>query len=478
MPRLKPRPIVARRTAAPTFSPFLSQITLADAVADQPRQSWVQLFQTGKYWDTRYGNFAITPTDLSQIAANFGTPALVPVDYNHGTSRPVSPEAGKAAGKIVAVEIRASGQQLWGQVEWTEQAAAMIDAKEYQAMSPTFQYGYKHSDGREMGTTLLAAALTNRPVLDGMAEIAAGVWMGGPGALQLADSPADLPAEGSPAEEAVEQIFSYDEQRRRVQAALAERYALGTPDIYGPCCGVYLLDLYDGRAIFRVWRESADGAAFQVTYEISADGAVTFTSEPAEVVATWTPLASATAQETAMSKDAKTVTTKDAKGADVTLSAETVAALVAAHAPAPAQVIDLAKFAELQASVTSQGETITQLSQRNAALELAAKTADANAKVKTLIDAGKALPVERDELVELALSNGPLFEKLTAKRPKLVDLGHAIGSDGDRPSTGSNAELDLAVTAELTANPKLTKEQAYAAALEKNPKLYELASAQ
>ncbi len=460
-------PRASRSSSRPSSSlvlrPFVAAIALAAAADGQPRSSWVQLFRTGKFWDQRYGNFAITTQDLNQIADNFGTPVLCPVDYNHGTSTPTTAEIGKAAGKIAEVEIRANGAELWGRVEWTTEAATRIEAGEYMAMSPTFSFNYKHSDGRAIGATLLAAALCNRPVLDGMAavEIAAGLWLEQPGALQLASAPT------AP--------FSFDEQRRRVQAALAEQFGLGLPEEYGPCCGCYLLDMYDGRAIFRVWREGAstDSAALEITFTIGADGAVTFTSAPAEVVATWTPLASA--QETTMSK---TITVKDAKGAEITLSQETVDAIVKAHAPAPAPVIDAA-FTELKTTVASQGVTITELTNKNAALELAARTDKAHAKVETLINAGKAFPVERDELRELALSNETLFDKLTAKRPVIVELNHEHGSGHDNAQgTGGGAELELAVKAERDADPKCTPEQAYSRALDKNPKLYELASRQ
>jgi phage I-like protein len=461
-----PSPSRSTRRTSPatsrTLAPFLALVTLSADDGDQ-RSSAVQLFKVGKYWDERYGNFKIDETDLSQMVANFGTPAIVPVDFNHGTSRPTSPEAGKAAGRIVSLELRAEGRELWGQVEWTEYAASKIEAKEYLAMSPTFRYNYKHSDGRALGTTLLAAALTNRPVLDGMAEIAASqLFLEGLGALELADGD-DAPTSA---------IFSYDEQRRRVQAALSEVYGLGSPTVHGPCCGVYIVDLFDGRVIFYRWVESGTSTHLSVSFELTEDGAVRFTSEPVEVVNAWKALDST--EEQTMSKNLTTV--KDAAGKDVQLSADVIASIQAAAQPAPAaQTIDLAKFAEMETTLASQGTTITELSNRNAALELSAKTTKATADVDALVRAGKVLPVEKDDLIKLAVDNPTAFELATKHRPVIVTLGAAQGVESDRQLSGTTSdELQLAINAETTANPKLTQEQAYALALEKNPRLYEL----
>lgn len=64
----------------------------------------------------------------------------LPVDYEHQND---NPEA-KAKGPIPAAgwikELRADAGGVWGRVEWTATAAAMIASKEYRYLSPSFLF--------------------------------------------------------------------------------------------------------------------------------------------------------------------------------------------------------------------------------------------------------------------------------------------------------------------------------------------------
>lgn len=92
----------------------------------------------------------------------------VVIDYEHQSL--LSSENGKpapASGWFKKLEWR-EGSGLWAvDVEWTENAATMINAKEYQYISPVFSYNKKTG----AITSLLNAALTNTPALDGMSEV-------------------------------------------------------------------------------------------------------------------------------------------------------------------------------------------------------------------------------------------------------------------------------------------------------------------
>lgn len=442
---------------------FLGRIDLADAVADAPRTSWIQLFKTGKFWDERYGNFSITAADLAQMLENFKTvtpqaPTRLPIDYNHGTSRPVSAEAGKAAGWITDLALRAAGDQLWARVEWTDNAAEMIVAKEYQFVSPTFAYDYTHSNGDEIGTTLLAAAICNRPVLEGMEPLSLSQ------ALQV--GVAHLAASARPSlavldDASAEALFTFDEQRRRVQAALTEAFGVvyGFGDC-GPCQGCYLVDLFDGRAIYR----ATDGDLYEVAFEIDGAGDVHFT-RPTEVVADYRPLG-----DTQM---AKLITVKDSKGNDVQLSEEAVLALAKAHAPAPAaETVELARFQELSAKVDAQAATVLDLTAKNATLELASRTSAATAKVDAAIRAGKIAPVERDEQIEFALANAVLFDKTLAKRPVIAKLDVRTGSEGENVAGSAAEEAFALCKTEQDKDPKLSTTDAMSRVFKKNPELY------
>ncbi len=428
---------------------------------DGKRVGWAQVAKTGQFWDPRYGHFSLSHEDLALMLSNFKAGVVgadIPFDFNHGIRKADSAEKGKAAGWVRDMELRAEGEELWALAEWTEEGAEKIEAKEYRYISPSFSYEFKPSEGdrrgQSVGPTIYAAALTNTPVLS-MAP------------LTLSRETLELAADGQAAA-----VFSYDEQRRRIQSALTEKFAPYTDDVYGPCWGVYLVDLFDGRAIYRTY----GGDTYEISFAIGADGAVSFTSAPAEVVATWTPLAS---QETHMSKQpaaTETVTVKDHQGKDVTLAKSVVDELVrGAGAPVPsADQVDLAKqVTDLQATVTSQGATITELSKKNAELALARATDAVTQEVDACIRQGTLLPRDRQEFIDLALSHRALFDRLMKDRPKIVDLAGPRGSSEDAPAGAAEKALDLAISEEQKADPTLTREQAYARALDKNPALYQ-----
>lgn len=140
--------------------------------AESPR-SWIQLAKTGTFVSNRYGKFEITKTDLSQMLHNFvhvtpKSPTELPVDVDHLSMDPKKPGDGVAAGWMKRLELRDEGEELWAEVEWTPTWAEKIRNKEYRFVSPSFVKDHTHKDGEKIGTTLLAAAITNHPFLEGM----------------------------------------------------------------------------------------------------------------------------------------------------------------------------------------------------------------------------------------------------------------------------------------------------------------------
>jgi hypothetical protein len=149
---------------------FPSRISLTGS--KEPR-SWIQLARTGKFKSNRYGAFEISSADLSQMLHNFThitplPPTQLPIDYDHLSMDPKKPGDGIAAGWLQQVELRAEGTELWGEVAWTPDAAQRIQNREYQFVSPSFVKNHTHKTGEKIGTTLLAAAITNHPFLEGM----------------------------------------------------------------------------------------------------------------------------------------------------------------------------------------------------------------------------------------------------------------------------------------------------------------------
>jgi hypothetical protein len=69
------------------------------------------------------------------------------------------------------MELRNGDAELWAEVEFTPPAAEAIRKKEYRFVSPSFVKDYVWKNGKNIGTTLIAAAITNHPFLEGMEAI-------------------------------------------------------------------------------------------------------------------------------------------------------------------------------------------------------------------------------------------------------------------------------------------------------------------
>ncbi len=143
---------------------------------DAVPRSWIQIARTGEFTSNRYGKFSITRDDLAQMLHNFNNvtpkaPTELPIDYDHLSMDPKKPGDGIAAGWMKKLELRNNGDELWAEVEWTEDGAERIRKKEYRFISPSFVKDHVHKDGRKIGTTLIASALTCHPFLEGMSAL-------------------------------------------------------------------------------------------------------------------------------------------------------------------------------------------------------------------------------------------------------------------------------------------------------------------
>lgn len=82
------------------------------------------------------------------------------IDYEHqGLRARDNGQPAPAAGWIRRVFERAGA--VWGEVEWTERAAAMLTAREYRFLSPVFDY----ERATRLVTRIVGAGLTNDPAL-------------------------------------------------------------------------------------------------------------------------------------------------------------------------------------------------------------------------------------------------------------------------------------------------------------------------
>jgi phage I-like protein len=99
--------------------------------------------------------------DPAALVADFEARGVdLPVDFDHQTERARASASGPvpAAGWIKALRADAAG--VWGRVEWTERAAAMIAAREYRYLSPAFLH-----DKAGTITRLKSAGLVHDPAL-------------------------------------------------------------------------------------------------------------------------------------------------------------------------------------------------------------------------------------------------------------------------------------------------------------------------
>jgi phage I-like protein/cation transport regulator ChaB len=137
--------------------------------------STIQVLRTGTFYHPGYGKFTITPEDLLNMIANFGTvrpkpPTEMVVDFEH-LSAAEPAQVSPAAGWVKAL-TRKSPDTLFATVEWTAEAADMIRNRQYRYISPEFTMDYTDKEsGKKAGPTLIAVALTNRPFLEGMQPV-------------------------------------------------------------------------------------------------------------------------------------------------------------------------------------------------------------------------------------------------------------------------------------------------------------------
>jgi len=150
----------------------LFELQLADA-GNNFAINQVQLLRVGEFRHPHApnGKFQITKETLARLKVNFdenvrrlGTHELA-VDYSHESGK-------KAAGWINGVELRESGNELWINVEWTEEASIAIMAKEWRMISADLDFNYTDNENLiNHGPTLLGAGLTNRPHIKSMQAI-------------------------------------------------------------------------------------------------------------------------------------------------------------------------------------------------------------------------------------------------------------------------------------------------------------------
>ncbi len=148
-------------------------------------------------WVKGEHKFSITKQDLADIVRNFEKRKndQVVIDYEHASEMPEIAKGGPipAAGWIHQLRVGSNGAgadlslqttadlkrqvcattaMLYAQVEWTPDAAAMIQGGKYRFFSPAIDWGYNDKEtGQPQGATLTSGALTNHPFLEELPPI-------------------------------------------------------------------------------------------------------------------------------------------------------------------------------------------------------------------------------------------------------------------------------------------------------------------
>lgn len=138
---------------------ILLQASHATQIPAGEAGGWYQLLPKGAI-PSRDGRGPWKLTQPETVLAAFARMQIdLPVDYDHQALEAANKQGPvPAAGWIKELAAREDG--IWARIEWTERAAACLEAKEYRYLSPVFLYD---KTGEVKAITM--AALTNTPNL-------------------------------------------------------------------------------------------------------------------------------------------------------------------------------------------------------------------------------------------------------------------------------------------------------------------------
>jgi len=154
----------------------LKDITSYEVQQDQssPNLSRVLVGLEGTWHGHKNGTFTITPEIMRQLKSNFDSKKIdVVCDFEHQT---LTGDTAPASGWIKELEIEegSDGMKLYAHVEWTDEAKAMIESKQYRYVSPVYDPATTaQQSGSNIGWSLHSLSLTNTPFLEELGEVIA-----------------------------------------------------------------------------------------------------------------------------------------------------------------------------------------------------------------------------------------------------------------------------------------------------------------
>jgi hypothetical protein len=150
---------------------YPSVISLTDT-GTAPR-SWIQLAGKGLFVSKRYGKFSITREDLAQMLLNWRqvtpkAPTELPVDWGPFVDAGAeAPGRRRCGGLDEAAGTARERRRIVGRSRVDAEGCGG-DQEPRVSIRLAFVREGPHADGTKIGTTLLAAAITSHPFLEGM----------------------------------------------------------------------------------------------------------------------------------------------------------------------------------------------------------------------------------------------------------------------------------------------------------------------
>jgi hypothetical protein len=151
----------------------LAHIRLSETSAgsDGMHRSWIMYMPQGTFKHPEYGGLDFTPAKLAEFKAKFDSKVRgidIALDCDHKT--------GEAPGWIEQMQLRdgSDGQPagLYALIRWTKLGEKLIKDQLYKYFSPEFGTHFDEATGKKISNVPLGGALTNRPFMKSMTEVA------------------------------------------------------------------------------------------------------------------------------------------------------------------------------------------------------------------------------------------------------------------------------------------------------------------
>lgn len=151
-----------------TFTTVIDLDTLRAASNDEKLPKRIPILPKGEYMTLPYGNMVLDNNVFEQMIGNFNgnVRRAVPLDVDHAW------ENTRAAGWLKKLTNEDDG--LWAEVDYTPFGAGLVENKEYKMISAEWSFDYVDPQkSTHHGAVLVAATLTNRPLMQSMPTITA-----------------------------------------------------------------------------------------------------------------------------------------------------------------------------------------------------------------------------------------------------------------------------------------------------------------